>query len=597
MKSSNLPLQRSLLSSALALALAACGGTSDAGAQRVAAATPAPANPVADTSRDEAAMVDEIAATLQACSYDGSPVAFSASRMQMGVNADGRDVVAEIMRFTGLPPNFEVVEHAEVPNAAAVIVVGEDNVPKRLIAYNPGFMNDVRRATADNNWAPISIMAHEIGHHLSGHTITPGGSQPPIELEADKFSGFVLYKMGAVLADAQTALNTLVPETDGATHPGRGKRVRAIEEGWKQACAQQSDQCDGLIAAGGRTAAPATPTAAPVAPAPVPASHVADNRPVPAPLPTQTASAAAPEPRIGEPLLRAAGQVDVLPVPDKDAIPAKFDRFVYDELGLLDPAVRAHHEKALYDHAQKHGIEIVSLLVKDLHGMTATEYAYAMLRQLRVGKLDVGNGAVLVVAPNEAEVGIAMGPGVMLEMKDYLDLDTRRLQTFLDGSNSCFDTCSSAWTDSFFGAANHIREDTDWDWTIRYQSLGEMLAVYVKDAEDRAATGRRYDPETDPTWRKIARIEATVVNLDAPVGDKAVFVLEAKKNDVGKAVHARSADGRNIVFYVDPHTEGMMSAGALVEGKTYAFIAREDSLSQNPEDSISFSLLSYDLRN
>ena len=28
-------------------------------------------------------------------------------------------------------------------------------------------------------------VAHEIGHHLQGHTIQRGGSRPPIELEAD----------------------------------------------------------------------------------------------------------------------------------------------------------------------------------------------------------------------------------------------------------------------------------------------------------------------------------------------------------------------------------------------------------------------------
>ena len=152
--------------------------------------------------------------------------------MASGRDGAGQQVVAEIMKYTGLPQNFDVLPHPQVPNAAAVILVGDDKLPHRVIAYNEKFMADVQKATANNNWAPISIMAHEVGHHLSGHTIQPGGSQPPTELEADKFSGYVLYKMGALLADAQKAMNTLVPEADGATHPGRSKRVRAIQEGW-----------------------------------------------------------------------------------------------------------------------------------------------------------------------------------------------------------------------------------------------------------------------------------------------------------------------------------------------------------------------------
>ena len=157
---------------------------------------------VAGAKPQRAQLAAELAATLQACSYDGSPLAFSPPDLSKG-GSSGKQVVAEIMRYTGLPANFVVVE-GQVPNAAAVIMAGPDKVPRRVIAYNPAFMGEVIRATQANNWAPVSIMAHEIGHHLSGHTIVPGGSQPPIELESDKFSGFVLYKMGAPLKDART---------------------------------------------------------------------------------------------------------------------------------------------------------------------------------------------------------------------------------------------------------------------------------------------------------------------------------------------------------------------------------------------------------
>jgi hypothetical protein len=166
-------LTRTALCSALALALSSCGQSPQAAAAPTGKLT-------------EAQMVAEVAADLQACSYDGTPVAINVAGLRMGVNADGREVVSEIMKFTGLPPNFDVVEHPEVPNAAAVILLGPDKLPRRVIAYNPQFMRDVRAATANNDWAPVSIMAHEIGHHLSGHTIQPGGSQPPTELEADK---------------------------------------------------------------------------------------------------------------------------------------------------------------------------------------------------------------------------------------------------------------------------------------------------------------------------------------------------------------------------------------------------------------------------
>lgn len=52
--------------------------------------------------------------------------------------------------------------------------------------------------------------------------------------------------------------------------------------------------------------------------------------------------------------------------------------------------------------------------------------------------------------------------------------------------------------------------------------------------------------------------------------------------------------GRGLRIYLDPHTEALMT-GKLEEGKSYVFIAREASLSHNPEDTLSFDLLSYDL--
>lgn len=159
---------------------------------------------------DEARIAAELSDLLQACSYDGSRLTVAAKALQGAAEGDGGAVVASIMKFTGLPPNFQVVE-GDVPNAAAVILMGPDDIPVRVIAYNRGFIDTVREATQRNDWAPVSVMAHEIGHHLGGHTLVPGGSQPPIELEADRFSGFVLHKMGADLDQTTQAIRTLIP--------------------------------------------------------------------------------------------------------------------------------------------------------------------------------------------------------------------------------------------------------------------------------------------------------------------------------------------------------------------------------------------------
>jgi len=523
----------------------------------------------------KAQLAAELAATLQACSYDGSPLAFSPPDLSKG-GGTGKQVVAEIMKYTGLPANFVVVE-GKVPNAAAVIMQGPDKVPRRVIAYNPAFMGEVIQATKSNNWAPVSIMAHEIGHHLSGHTIVPGGSQPPIELESDKFSGFVLYKMGAPLADAQRAIATLIPEKDGETHPGRKKRLAAIANGWTEACELQGGgpQCSGGLPVRTAAAAPAAP-----APAPAPATTVAK-------APAPTAAPAVPSAKTPAPALAAAAET--LPKVDAAAIPSKGTQFIYDEFGILDPAIRAQFEKQMYEHAQKTGVEIVTLLVKDLGGKSANEYAHAMMRQLRVGKLDVGNGAVLVVAPEQNQAAAVLGAGVALEMDGHQD-KAEQLKRWISTAwplckkkNAC-----GGWTETLMLAADHLRRDTSHaDWTIAFQSLGDIQKA------DAAESGKVTNPKDSKVWRKIVRLSGTVESLNPPTGNKAAWVSDIKVKNGKQAVLLRSAEGFTAMLYVDPRTAALQPGGKLEQGKVYTVIARADWISGNPQHTQSLDVLSY----
>lgn len=164
--------------------------------------------------------------------------------------SEAAGIIKEITDAVGLQPRFELRATPLVDNAAAVVYSG-----KRFLLYNPTFLASVNRA-GHTDWAGISILAHEMGHHLNGHTLRGGGSQPADELEADEFSGFVLRRLGASLAQAQAGLAAVCPEQGSATHPGRAPRLAAISRGWSRAQLQ--------IAA---TAGPgaAQPSATPVA--------------------------------------------------------------------------------------------------------------------------------------------------------------------------------------------------------------------------------------------------------------------------------------------------------------------------------------------
>lgn len=179
-------------------------------------------------------------------------------------------MIEDIVAASGLKKNFMVVSSPDVPNAAAWL-----EGDRRMIGYNPNFLNDVVGRTG-SEWAVKSIMAHEVGHHLQGHTLQPGGSRPPTELEADNYSGHIVRWLGGTLDHALVAMNTIAPDQGSATHPGRWDRLNAIREGWNQAG----------IRTGASTSQPST---SPL-PFPAPTQPRPSRFPVPT-VPAQTATA------------------------------------------------------------------------------------------------------------------------------------------------------------------------------------------------------------------------------------------------------------------------------------------------------------------
>lgn len=109
--------------------------------------------------------------------------------------------------------------------------------------YDPDFM---QRISSSNNWANMFILAHEVGHHINGHSVDVLLSDQDIaqvslsqkrtqELEADEFAGFVLGRLGANLNDALSSVSSMSDGDDSySTHPSRSKRQAAIRKGFNE---------------------------------------------------------------------------------------------------------------------------------------------------------------------------------------------------------------------------------------------------------------------------------------------------------------------------------------------------------------------------
>ena len=170
-----------------------------------------------------------------ACSYFGEILPNEVKgNTNIGTDPQAANIIQRIVDVSGLARNFEILAEP-VPNAAAVT---QDGV--RYILYNPSFISDIGKATR-TKWAAISILAHEAGHHLNGHTLTSSGSRPDIELEADLFSGFIVERLGGSLADATAVMELLGNPNGSPTHPPKKDRLAAITKGWTNACEKDPD--------------------------------------------------------------------------------------------------------------------------------------------------------------------------------------------------------------------------------------------------------------------------------------------------------------------------------------------------------------------
>jgi hypothetical protein len=157
---------------------------------------------------------------------------------------DVEKLVKTIMdKAYGLPNRFIIQSCTGTKNCEAV--VNKKGTP--YILYNPEFLGKVKRLqftatdlteTFQQDWETLTILAHEVGHHLLNHITAPqpGATQADCELEADRTAGYIMCKLGATLEQAQSVMRRPeVPEYATMGYPSRNERLEAIKQGFVQA--------------------------------------------------------------------------------------------------------------------------------------------------------------------------------------------------------------------------------------------------------------------------------------------------------------------------------------------------------------------------
>jgi len=174
-------------------------------------------------------------------------------------NSDAIIAVEKIIQVAGLPMNFIVKECSGVPNASAFTYEGV-----RYIMYNKSFMTKLNSSKSEIE--SKTVIAHEIGHHLSGHTtgsnhlrnycsqnsanyddekcLTALKINRKHELEADRFAGFAMQKLNYNLTQIQSAYKQFANNNDDtySTHPKLDSRLEAIKNGFDLAKSQTKNE-------------------------------------------------------------------------------------------------------------------------------------------------------------------------------------------------------------------------------------------------------------------------------------------------------------------------------------------------------------------
>ena len=172
----------------------------------------------------------------------------------MSANENAENSLNDIVSVIGINKNFYMLDCSAIPNARATAYKG-----KRYIHYNPSFMDDLNNK--EGSFYNLAIFAHEIGHHVNGHSLDiillkmsgETGIDPPTrelqrrqEIEADEFSGFVMQKLGYTLEEASAAIDSLAKkEKDDcddfySSHPCTSKRYAAVKRGYEKAKSQSN---------------------------------------------------------------------------------------------------------------------------------------------------------------------------------------------------------------------------------------------------------------------------------------------------------------------------------------------------------------------
>lgn len=144
--------------------------------------------------------------------------------------SDVIEKLEQIADIAGFETNF-MVYSTKTAGMSVIASINEAN-NERIIIYNDAYRQKIA-ASRNLDWTTIFMIAHEVGHHLAGHTLGNDESKRrQEELSADYFAGFIMAHCYAEKSHVLEAINFLEENPTDGIHPPRIERENKILEGW-----------------------------------------------------------------------------------------------------------------------------------------------------------------------------------------------------------------------------------------------------------------------------------------------------------------------------------------------------------------------------
>lgn len=159
------------------------------------------------------------------CGIGGNPIGKSIENVRPA-RPQAERAIQWISELIGIRPAFELRE-ADFKRKS--IAMAATRGVHRYVIY------DAKWFTFEENtipWYAIWVFAHEIGHHIHGHTHGYRPDRHRGELDADRFGGWVVSRLGGRL-DQALAFMPILSERGGKSHPPRTERIEATKAGWQ----------------------------------------------------------------------------------------------------------------------------------------------------------------------------------------------------------------------------------------------------------------------------------------------------------------------------------------------------------------------------